>query len=212
MIVLTEDVLAFGHANSDLVVDQLKLEEIQSVHQTIAIVGATAKVPATPSIKPVSRLLSKPNSNQASPSTAGNTWKGSSAMFNAEMEEFVIETTMEGSHCGRTYCIRAETEDECRKWVAEISMASTTRIKLVQKIHKRRTFLAYERHRVREFYSCDSVQFSVAILIIGSFAVSLVRSEMLPSPESREEELLDILELIFTILFAIELVVRMHLQ
>jgi hypothetical protein len=117
-----------------------------------------------------------------------------------------IATIQGGHNVGRTYQFRSEKQGVIEEWYSRLSeiaqaaksdYAERTRLTPLQKLMKEAKAM-HDGDRFQQFFGA---------VIMLSFSVSLVQSEMTPAEPSDEDFVFQILDYCFTALFTIELIV-----
>ena len=120
----------------------------------------------------------------------------------ARIMEIVTISTVE-RRAGEIYNFRFATQDSCDTWRDLVLSKSEARKNLESR--QARTEMAQRHYIVRTFYQCNMVQSAVAVLILSNFIINLLQSEMVPAKGSRGERVFEGIDLVFTVLFTIEL-------
>jgi hypothetical protein len=110
-----------------------------------------------------------------------------------------LRTADNGYNSGRTYYLRADSEAACSDWLSHLRSAVSQAILLREAGPSLFRRAKYHAHR---FYHSCIVQTGVALLIFCSFLINIAQTE-LDGPELSPT--FDILEVLFTSAFAIEL-------
>jgi len=118
-----------------------------------------------------------------------------------------LETRATEEHCGRTYMLRAKNPEEREQWVSSMSDC----IERAQKSAKMRNRFLLIQSVCRKFLRKTLVRWFFALCIMASFICDAIEMQYLPlgRGESQMGRTFFIMELIFTILFAVELLVNM---
>eukprot|EP00960_Hanusia_phi_P043046 755843-Hanusia_phi.AAC.1 len=119
---------------------------------------------------------------------------------------FNIFTVANGFNSGRTYTLRAPSNEVCTTWVRAIEDCKRQEEKRIKSLQGKRSRIQY---RVRIIYTSPPVQFFLAILIMFNFLVSVMNYQLLPIAGSSVAHVFDSLELFFIIIFSVELVANM---
>jgi hypothetical protein len=121
---------------------------------------------------------------------------------------FLVQTIEHGRNSGRAYAMRADSAQEYQKWLTGLNKAVAD-AKHREKRKLDQGFLARERRKAREIYQSDPVQYIVGIFILASYAQAILGAQLLPTPGSSNDDIFKNLELIFTIIFSVELAVNL---
>ena len=119
---------------------------------------------------------------------------------------FIIRTVAGGQNQGRRYSFKATTMEEQAGWVRsmnqQIQQCRTAK-------EKEQTFSLWQRAQTaaRLMHDTDLFQQFFGGIICTSFIISLVRSEMVPAAGSYNDGVFEIIDLIFTGFFTVELAI-----
>ena len=116
------------------------------------------------------RSLSRASSSEGDHSPGGVTGPG--------IAGFDILTFKASVHAGRMISLAAPSEEDARAWVDAIQEAKEASLKRKQAAEHRPVHHFLER--CRNFYDGNTVQFSVALLIITNFIANVIEAEMCP--------------------------------
>jgi voltage-gated sodium channel len=130
----------------------------------------------------------------------------SPASSGSSVESFEIATQKGGHNLGRTYRFEAETEEIKAKWhriLREAAEAARSRIEEADNVGSCQRLI----NSAKELHDADHFQQFFGAVIMGSFTVSLIQTEMVPSEGSSADFVFFIIDIIMTALFTIELIV-----
>jgi hypothetical protein len=126
-----------------------------------------------------------------------------SSLMNKERNETLhivqIRTVENGFNSGRSYYLKAETEEACTDWILALR-AQVDKAVMLKKAGP--SFFRRLRYRLRRFYRNFAFQSSIALLIFFSFVVNIVQMELLAMDGSA---VFTGFEYFFTAAFAVEL-------
>ena len=109
------------------------------------------------------------------------------------------------SFSGRALVLQAKTPGERAEWLSVLS-ADVKRAK--EAVKGKKDLLTRCRHKVYKIYHSHQAQCFVGLVIMASYATAIAASQMLPEKGSAEANTFYILEVVFTIIFAAELLVN----
>ena len=122
---------------------------------------------------------------------------------------FAIYTVEKGWNGNRTYFLRAKSEEERLAW---IEIVADIACHLYRAEVKGRSKIRQFRFLGRRAYDADLTQQFLASLIFCNFIANCVDAQFQPVDGSMERQLLDILDILFTVLFSLELSVNLFLH
>lgn len=107
---------------------------------------------------------------------------------------------------GRDYYIRTQTKESQEEWVA-ITQQTVKNVKaeLAKQVHR----VVRMQHLLRYAYHSTAVQLVVVGLIIANFAILALQAEIRPSSSPDRDELFADIDLAFTILFCVEVLINL---
>mmetsp|Transcript_21259 Transcript_21259/g.48808 ORF Transcript_21259/g.48808 Transcript_21259/m.48808 type:complete len:579 (-) Transcript_21259:171-1907(-) len=95
--------------------------------------------------------------------------------------------------------------EDCEAWVADLKHT----VKEAIRVQADQTLFREWQQYVRNIYTSTPCQVLVAILIFGNFAANATQFQLVPKEGSSEETLFFIIDLIFSVLFTLELAVNL---
>jgi hypothetical protein len=119
-------------------------------------------------------------------------------------EEFAVFTSQEGLYAGRVYVFKCHDRSTRERWIEMLHRVITS---YSGAEIRKSTRLGRVRHRVRWLYMSDVLQLSVAGLIMANFLANILEASVTPTKTSTH--LFDIVDLLFTAVFTLELLVNM---
>ena len=122
-----------------------------------------------------------------------------------EFQTFDILTKPDGHNQGRKYQFRVAPE-KFSGWVNHLT-GQTEEAKRLFIEKNRKTLLQQVKIFAKRVHDSDEFQQFFGVIIMLSFAISLVQSEMVPVEGSREDEIFQYLDYVFTGFFTLELIV-----
>jgi len=140
---------------------------------------------------------------------AENLWNfGGSAvtdnMEDVDKDQFIVRTVESGFNAGRKFVFRCNSKRDCRNWTREIR----ENIKLLLRSSTFGERAEYYRQVLRKMVNSAPFQCLVALLIVVNFVLSVVDTELRPTPISQLGRVFEDLEIVFTILFTIEVILN----
>lgn len=81
--------------------------------------------------------------------------------------------------------------------------------KSLDRAHSQQTALQRWRNKTRVFYQDDRTQYAIGLVILGSYLMAIANAQMLPDMNAKAEADFYAMELVFTIIFALELAVNL---
>jgi hypothetical protein len=111
-----------------------------------------------------------------------------------------------GRDLGRIHYFHAENEEDCRMWTETLKKATAD----AHRLKRLTSTSAWTRvhDSLRAVYTSNFFQFTVVMIIIANFLANIVEFELMSESEEVMNNL-DSLDLAFTLLFAVELLVNM---
>eukprot|EP00960_Hanusia_phi_P034400 751040-Hanusia_phi.AAC.1 len=129
---------------------------------------------------------------------------------------FVVVTSPEGYNAGKKYVLRAQSEEEYKKWYEsmEETIADSKRRRELELLELKSggSKLAKFRTRACNFYHSRKMQLVIATIILASFATALFEAEILPEDGSEGSRIFEEVTLTFTALFSIELLFNLFVH
>ena len=122
---------------------------------------------------------------------------------------FAVYTVEKGYNGNRTYFLRAKSEEERLGWIEIIADIACH---LYRAEVKGRSKIRQVRFIGRRAYEADLTQQFLASLIFCNFIVNCVDAQFQPTEGTMLRQLLDILDILFTALFCLELAVNLFLH
>ena len=223
MVMVTHDQICFGKVNAPNLIDYVPLLEVNRVtegkkaewiNQDVASLaidgtrgGGTPK--GAPGPKQVGKYKVSGKGGQGSPDSrkADGMWEHDHDHEDDDFP-FVIQT-IPGGHCsGKSIILAAADPDERRKWVSVIDHARDEAF-FREKIRGEKTLLQTYQRITADWYESKQVQYSVALVIFATYIIAMLDSQMQPEEGSHAANTFRILEIVFTIVFGIELAINM---
>mmetsp|Transcript_30470 Transcript_30470/g.72147 ORF Transcript_30470/g.72147 Transcript_30470/m.72147 type:complete len:423 (+) Transcript_30470:195-1463(+) len=137
-----------------------------------------------------------------------NVWRPSSikqrAAKRAPTEDgiaFEIYTIDGGYNSGRTYAVQVADVDSGEDWIARLREMSVRRRQIV----RNQTTLDNYKEWARGVYRNGYTQTVIVIMITGNFAMNIAQAQLNPDTDSKLNDLFEVLDWLFTVVFAIEL-------
>ena len=111
---------------------------------------------------------------------------------------------------GRTYYMRASDTCGCDEWIRAISEAIKN-ARVEEEIQLRSSLSISEQTRlaVKHCYDHPHTQMCIAILLLGNFVISIYQSEIHRKMEEELERRFDVIEMVFTFIYTVELTFNM---
>ena len=117
-----------------------------------------------------------------------------------------VKTYGEGVLAGRVLQFCLDTDDDVNLWVEQVSQA-------VKQIHKKTQSQTTLAKRTQDFaytiYHSNGMQTCVAVLIFLNFVANVAQAEMQPEEASDIDTLFSVLDVVFNVIFAAELVINL---
>ncbi|EKX51123.1 hypothetical protein GUITHDRAFT_134639 [Guillardia theta CCMP2712] len=128
----------------------------------------------------------------------------------SDFDDAVLEvvTAMFSNSFGRSFSFKFQDKSECKTWIKEMQ---SLRKKALIKAHVKGTSrIRTLQYHLKLFYDSDFLQYLVALFIFLNFLTNVLQSEISPTTDnSKTAALFDNLDLCFTVIFTVELVVNM---
>jgi hypothetical protein len=196
-IALTSAGLFFARPGEDVLRDLIPLFEIVDVKKRNDIPGEA--IPGS--------TLASPDRDAIQSGRQGSTRNlRISTLMEQELAEpmhlIQLRSLENGYNSGRTYYLRAESDDACNDWLQHLRTASEHAVMLKS---AGPSLLRRMRYRLRRFYHSWSVQGVVAFLIFSSFVIEIAQAELAGAADS---PVFAAFEVAFTVIFCVELVVN----
>jgi hypothetical protein len=117
---------------------------------------------------------------------------------------FAIKTIQSGHNAGRTYEFQASTAEKHSEWLKHLIACRN-----MAQCNDESKFTCLDRLQIRavKIHDHESFQQFFGCVICSSFLISIVRSEMVPPDDSDATNVFEAFDVVFTSLFAVELVV-----
>eukprot|EP00960_Hanusia_phi_P046553 757896-Hanusia_phi.AAC.8 len=123
--------------------------------------------------------------------------------------EIIFETSAEGINAGRAFTYRAESHEH-KDWLSAVQNARHEKLEAIEfAIILESGKLRQIRARVKVMYESYFVQITVAALIFISFGTDLAQAELLPEDGTKAQENFFKLDIFFTAMFTIELIINL---
>jgi hypothetical protein len=119
---------------------------------------------------------------------------------------FIVHVVGEESSSDRAYSFRTRSQAEKEEWIREIKQ--TARRAKQRRLAAGSPLLRLQQ-TARRVYVSSPFQSLVALLIVANFIANAAQSELQPASGSTEDVIFSHIDMIFTIVFATELVVNM---
>ena len=124
-------------------------------------------------------------------------------------QEWLHAISIHTERFGRTYYLRAATEQTKNEWLSAIDEAVEAdkqhQLTLLQLTCTRKF-----KVKLRHFYDSNYVQNFVAILLVINFGINVYDAESQPQPGTKTRLLLDEIDNVFTAIYSIELLVNVY--
>mmetsp|Transcript_2326 Transcript_2326/g.3731 ORF Transcript_2326/g.3731 Transcript_2326/m.3731 type:complete len:904 (+) Transcript_2326:305-3016(+) len=197
------DFVALDSKHQIRILDTIPLDEIQGVSlATDSIVrGSTVEKSQKPSANIMSRIKEISVTRLQRLASTGERGVLSKLGDTEVGCTFEIYTVKDGFNSGRAYTLRCESEDETHSWIDTIqdaSLAAKKRARVYRTVH-------YWQSKAEEWYHWMPVQLFFVLLITGNFVSLAVQAQFNPEPGSHLDNLFHDVEVIFLILFCLEL-------
>ena len=119
---------------------------------------------------------------------------------------FEIRTAPEGQNGGRKYLFRVESPEQYAHWIRILRQS----IQDARGVYEREHALSLPQQvqsAAKAVHDSDLFQQFFGLVIMASFVISLVRTEMVPTEGSPDDKVFEEIDVIFTWIFTVELVV-----
>jgi hypothetical protein len=119
---------------------------------------------------------------------------------------FEVATHQGGHNLGRTYRFEAETEGKQAKWLKTLrgaAEAARAQFEEANKVGPSQRLI----NSAKELHDADDFQKFFGAVIMGSFTVSLIQTEMVPAEGSQADFVFFIIDIVMTAFFTVELIV-----
>lgn len=126
------------------------------------------------------------------------------------INEYVNCFQLHVSHLGRTYYFRASTSNTCRIWVKAIEDARSNACRRYEAVHV--GWLPRWRMRADKLFNSNFCHNAIALIIISNFITNICEAEVAPTANTPARELFDNLDLIFAMIYCVELGVSMFVN
>ena len=131
---------------------------------------------------------------------------GATESGHGRLDHCLIKTTQEGRHVGHVYEIKCQSEEECNDFVHFLTAQIKDAVKEQFQVKGWERF----QRKLKGFYDSNFCQAAVACLIMISFLCNVVKLEVDPGGANPDlQKTFTALELLFTIVFCMELAVNM---
>ena len=192
-VVLTEEGIYFGKVDTLKLIDFVPLVEVDRLEAIDHEQKMIRK----------KRLLSR--SGKAGPSVTGDS-KAPTHTGADKSAVFVIRPIEGGMNSGRPVVLKAVSHRDMHGWMDSIH-DSVTKAKI--KLEKSRNRIDVWQDHARRFYESDKMQYLAGIMIFASYFTSILDSQLQPEKGSVVESNLFIMEILFTVIFTLELLLNM---
>ena len=192
-VVLTEEGIYFGKVDTLKLIDFVPLVEVDRLEAIDHEQKMIRK----------KRLLSR--SGKAGPSVTGD-GKAPTHTGADKYAVFVIRPIEGGMNSGRPVVLQAVSHRDMHGWMDSIH-DSVAKAKI--KLEKSRNRIDVWQDHARRFYESDKMQYLAGIMIFASYFTSILDSQLQPEKGSVVESNLFIMEILFTVIFTLELLLNM---
>jgi hypothetical protein len=117
---------------------------------------------------------------------------------------FCIHTIDGGHNSGRSTILQAETEYERDDWVAFLKKASQDAVEEFNRPPDLGTLQNLQR-TCRNVYNSNAAQYTIGVVILASYVTAMTGAQLLPEDGTQEASYFFTLEIIFTVIFTLEL-------
>ena len=207
-MILTKENLFFARTDSDLVVDNISINDIVSINEVNTSIGATED--SAKSMSP-DFLWTKPKNAQKSSRARKSSVLNISMLENLDSfhegrDFFAFEIKTCNSGFYRSYFVRVEAAFERDSWIHEVNIC----LKSTLREHANRdSWLQQRQQDARELYSRPVVRTLIAVAILIDFLSSVFKSEYLPESDEILFHFFDKLDLVLCIIFTVELLLNL---
>jgi hypothetical protein len=197
---LTSAGLFFARPGSDVLRDLIPLYDVVDVKKRNDVPGDgdAAKLGGQLDGPKVKRGISARTFRKATMTSEGEHEAKSSSLHIIQ-----LRTTDDGYNSGRTYYLRADSDASCNEWCNQLRSAVNQAV-LIRDAGP--SLFRRAKHHVYRFYHSFMVQSCVAALIFCSFLINIAQTEL---DGSDSDAAFNVLEILFTVAFAIELATNM---
>eukprot|EP00961_Rhodomonas_salina_P244549 3305134-Rhodomonas_salina.2 len=173
-VVLTKEMLAVTRVDSDDIIDQVFLVEVEGTDHKLPAHTADAALATSTDTR---RRSSQAGIKHLSPSSPQSLLPISDWQAARDAATFGVRTSLDGHNAGRTYEFRAESKESCIQWLQQIEEASR-----LAKWNAGTSvpFLEKARNTTKKCYDSFPIQIIIAILILFNFALACIRVEIMP--------------------------------
>ena len=119
---------------------------------------------------------------------------------------FTVQPSEEGLNSGRPAIIQAPSVELMHEWVDALD---TQVQQAIDRVNAEQTALDRWRTRTRDFYHSDRTQYAIGLVILGSYLMAIGNAQMLPDMDAKAEADFYFMEVVFTVIFALELAVNL---
>jgi len=222
-VTLTEDVIYFGKIGTGELLDYIPLLEIK---QESLFVSSDSKHHRGWNFTRTSQGMRVLSTEDCAKSVSPNVHGGGRcvsqcpqsagdlfglASITLEYEEsltFVLQTTGDDHNSGRSIILEAKDEADKLEWKTMILRAIQQALE-TQKNLLVPGFFARMQVKLRKIYTSKLSEFFFAAIIMATYVTAIVQYQFLPQPDSALGIVRNKLEIFFTIIFAIELMVNL---
>lgn len=142
-----------------------------------------------------------------SQTTRANTISATLSHENIDMERAMILKTMpDGFNCGRSYVFRVDSDEETDSFLTQIRVAVDQAIRNERKKSKFQESQMY----CQDIWGSSRFQMVIALFIAANFIVNCATAQILPVDGSETADAFEIVEIIFTVIFTVELVLNAY--
>ena len=120
-----------------------------------------------------------------------------------------MQTIEGGNNSGKMTVLQTQSAQECQMWIRVIEEAMAAEERRIKELEDA-TRTPWKRfcRRTKIYYNSNLTQFGVGIIIMASYVTAMYQAQMLPEPGGEISNALKVLEVLFTVLFALELVIN----
>lgn len=130
--------------------------------------------------------------------------RGQSAALPSQV--FEVCTELEGYNSGKKFKFRASSPTECQDIVATLQRM----VRQAIDTHKRQTNWQKSQQEVARIFNSSPFQMSSALLIFANFLFNVIQNQTLPQEGTAEGKLFEDIDLAFTIIFTVELLMNAY--
>ena len=207
-MILTKDSILFSRPDSNVVVDQISIEDIISV-------GKVDNLDAKPGKNVNPKHLAAKESNTSANRSQRLAQRRRSSIVKTEsielLQEYLRQTHAFEIKTGagtqfRSYFVRVDSIGDCDDWIEKIKHSISA---VKSENASRNSWLEVWQQKVRDFYDDHRVRYVIAAAILLDFFSSVFESEFIQITDGPVLSLFNAVDILLCVFFSLELVVNL---